>query len=122
MHPSLPVRRHALPAALLLALLGAPLLSSAAEADLAAIQRSVTAQHDVSLKRLQDWIALPSIAAENLNSREGADYMATLAREAGFQKVEILDTDGKIIKVKACTSCMSAGKIHRAPRGVPSVA
>jgi hypothetical protein len=36
--------------------------------------------------------------------------------------MRILDTDGKIIKVKACTSCMSAGKIHRAPRGVPSVA
>ena len=53
MHPSLPVRRRALPAALLLVLLGAPLLSSAAEADLAAIQRTVTAQHDVSLKRLQ---------------------------------------------------------------------
>ena len=38
---------------------------------------------------------MPSIAAENLNSREGAEYMARLAREAGFQKVEILATDGK---------------------------
>jgi acetylornithine deacetylase/succinyl-diaminopimelate desuccinylase-like protein len=71
------------------------MLASATGADLAAIQRTVTAQHDASLKRLQDWIALPSIAAENLNSREGAEYMATLAREAGFQKVSILDTDGK---------------------------
>lgn len=26
--------------------------------------------------------------------------------------------DGKIEKVKVCTSCMSAGKIKRAPRGV----
>ena len=47
------------------------------------------------MKRLQDWIALPSIAAENRNSREGAEYMAKLAREAGFQKVEIVDTSGK---------------------------
>src|SRR3546814_3275310 len=38
---------------------------------------------------------MPSLAAENLNSREGAQYMAQLARDAGFQKVEIIDTDGK---------------------------
>ena len=67
----------------------------AAEPDLAVINREVVKQHDASVKRLQDWIALPSIAAENLNSREGAEYMAKLAREAGFQKVTILDTDGK---------------------------
>src|SRR3546814_9100485 len=52
-------------------------------------------QHDEAVKRLQDWIAMPSIAAEDLNSREGAQYMAQLARDAGFQKVEIIDTDGK---------------------------
>jgi acetylornithine deacetylase/succinyl-diaminopimelate desuccinylase-like protein len=67
----------------------------AATPDLKAIQGQVTASHDASVKRLKDWIALPSIAAENLNSREGAEYMARLARDAGFQKVEILDTDGK---------------------------
>ncbi len=44
---------------------------------------------------MQDWIALPSIAAENLNFPIGAEYMATLAREAGFQQVAILETDGK---------------------------
>lgn len=92
---SVPVRRRAVPAALLVVLLGLPGLSLAADADLPAIQRTVTAQHDASLQRLKDWIALPSIAAENLNSREGAEYMATLAREAGFQEVRILDTDGK---------------------------
>lgn len=69
--------------------------SLAATPDLGAIRQQVVAQHDVSIKRLQDWIALPSIAAENLNSREGAEYMAQLARDAGFQKVQILDTDGK---------------------------
>jgi len=90
-----PPSRSVAAAGVLCALLGLPLVSAAAEADLAAIQRSVSAQHDASVKRLQDWIALPSIAAENLNAREGAEYMAKLAREAGFQKVEILDTDGK---------------------------
>jgi acetylornithine deacetylase/succinyl-diaminopimelate desuccinylase-like protein len=67
----------------------------AAEPDLAAIRQQVTAQHDANVQRLKDWIALPSIAAENRNAREGAEYMARLAREAGFQKVEVLTTDGK---------------------------
>ncbi|SFN27528.1 M20/M25/M40 family metallo-hydrolase [Dokdonella immobilis] len=70
-------------------------LSHARSADQAAIKREVTKQHDASVKRLQDWIALPSIAAEDRNSREGVEYMAKLARDAGFQKVEILETDGK---------------------------
>lgn len=75
--------------------LAAPGLALAANPDLAAIRGEVARRHDESVKRLQDWIALPSIAAENLNSREGAEYMARLAREAGFQKVDIVDTNGK---------------------------
>ncbi|WP_395683632.1 M20/M25/M40 family metallo-hydrolase [Dokdonella sp.] len=67
----------------------------AATVDTAAIQREVLRHHDEAVKRLQEWIALPSIAAENRNSREGVEYMAKLARDAGFQKVDILDTDGK---------------------------
>ncbi len=94
MQPSVERRRSAIPVLLCL-LLGLPLAASAADADMAAIERVVAAQHDASLKRLQDWIALPSIAAEDLNSREGAEYMAALARDAGFQQVAILDTDGK---------------------------
>jgi acetylornithine deacetylase/succinyl-diaminopimelate desuccinylase-like protein len=61
----------------------------------AAIQAEVGKHHAEAVKRLQDWIALPSIAAENRNSQEGAEYMAQLARDAGFQKVEIVQTDGK---------------------------
>jgi acetylornithine deacetylase/succinyl-diaminopimelate desuccinylase-like protein len=75
--------------------LAGPAIAWAAKPDTAAIQREVAKRHDEAVKRLQDWIALPSIAAENLNSREGAEYMAKLAREAGFQKVDIVDTDGK---------------------------
>ena len=48
-----------------------------------------------SVKRLQDWIKLPSIAAENLNSPEGAEYMAKLAKDAGFPAGDGADTDGK---------------------------
>ena len=69
--------------------------ATAAPPDMAAIKAQIAARHDASVKGLQEWIALPSIAAENLNSREGAEYMAKLAREAGFQKVEIVDTGGK---------------------------
>ena len=63
--------------------------------DFADIRREVVKRHDQSVKALQEWIALPSIAAENLNFPAGAEYMAKLAREAGFQQVAVLDTDGK---------------------------
>jgi acetylornithine deacetylase/succinyl-diaminopimelate desuccinylase-like protein len=63
--------------------------------DFADVRREIAARHDEAVKRLQHWIALPSIAAEGLNSAEGADYMARLAREAGFGKVAVIPTDGK---------------------------
>ncbi|HKR66652.1 MAG TPA: M20/M25/M40 family metallo-hydrolase [Thermoanaerobaculia bacterium] len=63
--------------------------------DLADIRAEIAKRHEESVKRLQEWIALPSIAAENLNSAAGAEYMAKLARDAGFQQVTILETDGK---------------------------
>jgi acetylornithine deacetylase/succinyl-diaminopimelate desuccinylase-like protein len=98
MNPTRLVRRrgcaHVLPIAVAVAFLGSE-VSLAASPDLDAIRQQVVAQHDASVKRLKDWIALPSIAAEDLNSREGAEYMAQLARDAGFQKVEIVQTDGK---------------------------
>tara|TARA_R110000824_G_scaffold281454_4_gene469755 strand:+ start:1261 stop:2679 length:1419 start_codon:yes stop_codon:yes gene_type:complete len=61
---------------------------------MAAIRKAAEAGREASVKRIQDWIALPSIAAEDRNMPEGADYMATLARDAGFQHVEIVPTDG----------------------------
>src|SRR5436190_20420343 len=59
------------------------------------IKAEITKRHDEALKRLQDWIKLPSIAAENLNSAEGAEYMAKLAKDAGFQQATVIQTDGK---------------------------
>ena len=59
-----------------------------------ALAKAAAAGHDAAIKRLRDWIALPTIAAEGRNVKEGAAYMAELAREAGFQKVEIVPTDG----------------------------
>src|SRR6202140_1765782 len=63
--------------------------------DLSPIKGEITKRHDEALKRLQDWIKLPSIAAENLNSSEGAEYMAKLAKDAGFQTATVIQTDGK---------------------------
>jgi acetylornithine deacetylase/succinyl-diaminopimelate desuccinylase-like protein len=68
---------------------------SAAADDLADIRAEVAKRHDEAVKRLQDWIALPSIAAEDRNFPAGAEMMARLAREAGFQQATVLPTDGK---------------------------
>jgi acetylornithine deacetylase/succinyl-diaminopimelate desuccinylase-like protein len=62
--------------------------------DLADVKAALAKNHAVAVKRLQDWIALPSIAAENRAPKEGADHMAQLARDAGFQHVEVVPTAG----------------------------
>ena len=63
--------------------------------DLADIKSEVTKRHGEAVKRLQDWIAQVSIAAEDRGYPEGAEYMAKLARDAGFQKATVVNTDGK---------------------------
>jgi acetylornithine deacetylase/succinyl-diaminopimelate desuccinylase-like protein len=55
----------------------------------------IARQHDATVQMLRDWIALPSIAAENRNYPEGTEYMARLVREAGFGRVDIIQTAGK---------------------------
>ena len=45
------------------ATLAMPLVAHAAE-DLADVKAAITSGHGAALKRLQDWIAFPSIAAE----------------------------------------------------------
>src|ERR1041384_8520432 len=79
-----------------LAIILAALTAFAAYADdLGDIRREITKRHDEAVKRLQDWIAHPSIAAENRNYPGGAEYMAQLARDAGFQQATVINTDGK---------------------------
>ncbi len=91
----MPGRRDVLAgAALGAASLMTPALAFAAGAPMADIRAAAERGQDASLKRLRDWIALPSIAAENRNMAEGAAYMMELAREAGFQHVEKVPTDG----------------------------
>jgi acetylornithine deacetylase/succinyl-diaminopimelate desuccinylase-like protein len=71
---------------------GQPLLAAD---DLAPIKAQIGKQHDESVRRLQDWIAQISIAAEDREYPEGAEYMAKLARDAGFQEAIVVNTDGK---------------------------
>jgi acetylornithine deacetylase/succinyl-diaminopimelate desuccinylase-like protein len=63
--------------------------------DHADIKAEITKRHDEAVKRLHDWIAQVSIAAENRGYPEGTEYMAQLARDAGFQKADVINTDGK---------------------------
>src|SRR5690349_8897442 len=63
--------------------------------DMADIRSEIGKRHDEAVKRLQDWIALPSIAAEDRNYPAGAEYMERLARDAGFQQATVIRTEGK---------------------------
>lgn len=59
------------------------------------IYAEIKKNHAQALQRLQDWVKQPSIAAENRGMNEGCEMMMRLAREAGFQKVERVNTDGQ---------------------------
>ncbi len=78
-----------------LALCLAPASARAADSDFADIRREVAKRHDEAVKRLRDWIAAPSIAAESRGYPDGAQRMARLALDAGFQKATVIETDGK---------------------------
>jgi len=67
----------------------------ATENDLPEIKAEIGKRHEEAVKRLQEWIKQVSIAAENRGYPEGAEYMATLAKEAGFQQATVVSTDGK---------------------------
>ena len=68
--------------------------ASAAPDDLKAIQLEIDKRHDEAIHRLQDWIRQPSIAAENRGMTEGCDMMMRLLRDAGFDQVTKVPTDG----------------------------
>ena len=75
----------------------APGLSGAASGspDKKTILAQIPKMHAENIRRLQEWIAFPSIAAENRNYPQGAEYMADLARKAGFTDVRLIPTSGK---------------------------
>jgi acetylornithine deacetylase/succinyl-diaminopimelate desuccinylase-like protein len=71
----------------------------------AEVASAVEQQHDATIKALQDWVALPTIAAEKRNTPAGAEYMMQLALDAGFQQAKIIPTDG----VPAVFATLDAG-------------
>ena len=60
-----------------------------------AIQAEILKRHAEGVQRLQDWVRQPSIAAEKRGMAEGCEHMMRLAREAGFQQVAKVPTDGQ---------------------------
>jgi acetylornithine deacetylase/succinyl-diaminopimelate desuccinylase-like protein len=72
-----------------------PRWTPAAASDLDAIRAEIEKRHDESVKRLQEWIRQPSIAAENRGMTEGCDLMMRLLRDAGFGEVTKVPTDGQ---------------------------
>ncbi len=86
------VRRGVLKTVLLtglFAVTGSASQAFASESDeYAAIRAAAEKGKAASIARLKEWIALPSIAAEDLNMPEGAEYMRKLALDAGFETAE----------------------------------
>ncbi|PYT13200.1 MAG: twin-arginine translocation pathway signal protein [Acidobacteria bacterium] len=64
-------------------------------ADLKTIQAEIEKSHDENVHRLQEWIRQPSIAAENRGMTEGCDLMMRLLRDAGFDQVTKIASDGQ---------------------------
>jgi acetylornithine deacetylase/succinyl-diaminopimelate desuccinylase-like protein len=60
-----------------------------------AIQAEIEKRHAEGVQRLQEWVKQPSIAAENRGMTEGCELMMKLARDAGFQSVTKVPTDGQ---------------------------
>lgn len=76
------------------ALSAANVFAAANSSRMKAIRKAVDAGYDSSLRRIQDWVRLPTVAAEQLNIEQGADYMAQLASDAGFTRVRKVATGG----------------------------
>jgi len=67
----------------------------AATSKLAPVYDEILKRHDESVKRLQDWIRQPSIAAENRGVSEGCELTMQMLRDAGFQQAKRMPTDGQ---------------------------
>src|SRR2546423_5463428 len=65
------------------------------QSDLTPILREVERRHDETVQRLQEWMRQPSIAAENRGMNEGCDLTMRMLREAGFQQVTKVPSDGQ---------------------------
>ncbi|HYL73131.1 MAG TPA: M20/M25/M40 family metallo-hydrolase [Bryobacteraceae bacterium] len=88
-------RRTFLQTAVAGAALAARPSKAASASDVNAIHAEIEKHHDEAVHRLQEWIRQPSIAAENRGMNEGCDLTMRFLREAGFDKVTKVPTDGQ---------------------------
>ncbi|HEV8611585.1 MAG TPA: M20/M25/M40 family metallo-hydrolase [Thermoanaerobaculia bacterium] len=77
------------------AVLALPKGAGQQSSNLATVFTEVEKRHDEAIKRLQEWIHQPSIAAENNGVSEGCDLMIRLLRDAGFGTAVKVATDGQ---------------------------
>ncbi|HXY41389.1 MAG TPA: M20/M25/M40 family metallo-hydrolase [Vicinamibacteria bacterium] len=92
--PNASRRRFVGQAATTAAFLAAPRLGRAqAAAD--PIGAEIQKRHQEGIERLREWVRQPSIAAENRGMNEGCELMMRLARDAGFQSVTRVETEGQ---------------------------
>lgn len=67
----------------------------AATDDMQPIRTEIKKRHDKAVRRLQQWVRQPSIAAENRGMSEGCELTLQLLRDAGFQQATRVPTDGQ---------------------------
>ncbi len=65
------------------------------QSDLAPVYAQIERRHDETVQRLQEWIRQPSIAAENRGVTEGCDLTMRMLRDAGFDQVTKVPSDGQ---------------------------
>lgn len=68
--------------------------AAGAKADIAAIRKAAEAGKAETVARLQEWIRHPGIAAEKWRVDESCEFTMGLLRDAGFQMVRKMPTDG----------------------------
>ncbi len=73
-------------------LVGLPAWAGSAP-DLQPVYDQLGKNHEAAVKRLQDWVKQPSIAAEDRGMNEGCELMMQLLKEAGFEHVSKAPTD-----------------------------
>ncbi len=72
-----------------------PQVAQADSPEFGPIWAQIQQRHDEAVQRLQNWIRQPSIAAENRGVNEGCALTMQMLRDAGFQQVTKLPTDGQ---------------------------
>jgi acetylornithine deacetylase/succinyl-diaminopimelate desuccinylase-like protein len=77
------------------AILALPATKKSQSSNLALVFAEIPKRHDEAVKRLQDWIHQPSIAAENRGMEEGNALLIQMLKDAGFQSAAKVATDGQ---------------------------